>query len=54
MDRKEISLNELDKRVQRHGPNVGMANVQVEGVCVIKDKDGNIKSTMKIVNVEDA
>ena len=53
MDRKVISLNELDKRVQKHGPDIGMANVKCEGIAVIKDKDGNIKSTMKIVNIED-
>lgn len=52
MDTKEISLEELDRRIQKHGPRVAMKNVHVSGVAVIKDKDGNIKSEMKITSLE--
>lgn len=51
-DRKEISLGELNQRIEKQGVNVAMANVQVSGVAVIKDKDGNIKSEMKIISLE--
>lgn len=51
-DRREISLNELDRRIQQHGPRVAMQNVQVRGVAVIKDKDGNVKSEMQITSLE--
>jgi len=51
-DRKTITLEELDKKIQKQGPNVALQNVQITGVAVIKDKDGNIKSEMKITSLE--
>jgi hypothetical protein len=52
MDRKEITLDELAERIQKQGPNVVMGQVKVSGIAVIKDKDGNIKSEMKITSLE--
>jgi hypothetical protein len=52
MDRKEITLDELAERIQKQGPNVVMGQVRVSGIAVIKDKDGNIKSEMKITSLE--
>ncbi len=46
-DRKEITLDEL-----RSGPNVSMSDIEVSGMVVIKDKDGNIKSELEIVSLE--
>lgn len=51
-ERKEISLEELDQRIERHGPNVALSNVHVSGVVTIRDKDGNIKQEMDIVSLE--
>lgn len=51
-DRKEISLGELQSRARKQGANVALADVQVEGVAVIRDKDGNIKGKMKITSIE--
>ena len=52
MKRKEITAEELDERIERHGPNVAMSNVRVTGIAVIKDKDGNIKQELKISSLE--
>ncbi len=51
-ERKEITLEELGKRIQKDGPKVAMSGVQVSGVVVIKDKDGNVKGKMNIVSLE--
>ena len=51
-DMIEISLDELDRRIQKHGPRVALSNVHVSGIAVIKDKDGNIKSEMQITSLE--
>ena len=52
-ERKEISLQELDDIQHGKGKtNITMDMIQVEGIAVIKDKDGNIKSTMKIVSLD--
>ncbi len=50
--RREVSLEELG-RLKKAG-NVNMADIQVEGICTIFDKDGNVKGTMKVVSVEEA
>ena len=47
-----ITLEELEQRIKKHGPKMAIENVQVEGVAVIKDKDGNVKRTLKITNIE--
>lgn len=47
-----ITLEELEQRIKKHGPKMALENVQVEGVAVIKDKDGNVKRTLKITNIE--
>jgi hypothetical protein len=52
-DRKEISLQELDDI--QHGKsksNVTMDMIQVKGIATIFDKDGKVKSTMKIVSLD--
>ena len=52
-ERKEISLQELDDIA--HGKsktNITMDMIQVEGIAVIKDKDGNIKGRMNIVSLD--
>ena len=49
-ERKEITLAELAEMKSRQGPNVTMPQVEAHGICVIKDKDGNIKSTMEITS----
>ena len=51
-DRKVISIDELGERIKRKGSNVAMSNVQVSGIVVIKDKDGNIKSELEITSLE--
>lgn len=51
-DRKVISIDELGERIKRKGSNVAMSNVQVSGMVVIKDKDGNIKSELEITSLE--
>ena len=51
-ERKEVTLEELEK-LQRTG-NVNMSDIQVEGVCTIFDKNGNIKGKMDICTVEEA
>lgn len=33
---------------------VRLSDLQVSGIAVIKDKDGNIKGEMKIVSIEEA
>jgi len=47
--RKEITLEEAIKRKQA---GVGMDDIQVSGMVVIKDKDGNVKSELQIVSLE--
>ena len=49
---KVISIDELGKRIEKHGTEVGMKNVEVSGMVVIKDKDGNVKSELPIVSLE--
>ena len=51
-EKKEITLGELGK-MQRAG-NINMSDVKAEGICTIIDKDGNVKSTMRICSVEEA
>ena len=51
-DRKVISIDELGERIKRKGSNVAMSNVQVSGIVVIKDKDGNVKSELEITSLE--
>ena len=47
---KNLTVAELKERVKRDGPKVGLQNVRIEGTAVILDKDGNVKSTMKLTN----
>ena len=49
--REEISLEQLAE-LQKRDPSHKI-DIQVKGVAVIRDKDGNIKSTMEIVSFED-
>ena len=51
-ERKEVSLEELGK-LKRAG-NVNVADIQVEGICTIIDKDGNVKGQMRVCSVEEA
>ncbi len=51
-ERREINLNELEEIIERDGPEVAMSKVQVRGIAVIKDKDGNVKSEMEITSLE--
>jgi hypothetical protein len=50
--RKEISLEELEK-LQRAG-NINVPDIQVEGICTIFDKDGNVKGQARVCSVEEA
>ena len=50
--RKEISIDELNQRIEKHGTEVGMSNVEVSGMVTILDKDGNVKSELQIVSLE--
>ena len=45
---KEITPEELKERIRRNGPNVGLANVRIEGIVEIRDKDGNLKGKLKL------
>ena len=49
---KQISIDELKERVEKHGTEVGMKNVEVSGMVTILDKDGNVKSELPIVSLE--
>jgi len=49
-DRQNLTPNELAQRVEKHGPKIALADVQAEGIAIIKDKDGNIKSRMRITS----
>ena len=49
--RKEISIEEL-ANIQKNGPNAAIQDVQVNGLVVIKDKDGNVKGELQIVSLE--
>ena len=51
-ERKVISIEELGERIKRQGSNVAMSNVEVSGIVVIKDKDGNVKSELDITSLE--
>ena len=51
-DRKEITLDELKARKKKQGSTGVMADLQVEGIATIIDKDGNVKSRMKITSLE--
>jgi len=51
-ERKEVTLKELGK-LQRAG-NVNMADIKVEGISTIFDKDGKIKGQMRVCSVEEA
>ncbi len=50
-ERREISLQEVAD-IQHGKSNVTMDMVQVKGIATIFDKDGKIKSTMKIVSLD--
>lgn len=49
-DRKVISIEELGERIKRK--NVSMGEIEVSGIVVIKDKDGNVKSELQITSLE--
>jgi len=51
-ERREVSLEEAAK-LQRAG-NINMSDIQVEGICTIIDKDGNVKGQMRVCSVEEA
>jgi hypothetical protein len=51
-DRKEISIAELQALKKKQGPTGIMADIEVEGIVTIFDKDGNVKSKMKITSLE--
>jgi hypothetical protein len=51
-ERKEVTLEELEK-LQRAG-NVDVSDIQVNGICTIIDKDGNVKGQMRVCSVEEA
>ncbi len=42
----------MNNNKPQNGPNVTMPLVEASGVVKIFDKDGNLKSTMKIVSLE--
>ena len=48
-ERRIVSPEEL---VQRKGDHAFLDQLQVQGTAVIKDKDGNIKSELKITSIE--
>ena len=41
--RKKITPQELKQRVERHGPNVGLLNVQAKGIITIISKNGDVR-----------
>ena len=51
-DRKEITIEELKARNREKGTMASMADVEVEGIATIFDKDGNVKSRMRITSLE--
>lgn len=36
--------------IAKRTPGIGIGDLKVEGIAVIKDKDGNIKGKMQITN----
>lgn len=51
-ERENITFDELSERIKRRGPEVGMINVEVDGIVTIIDKDGNVKGNLEIVSLE--
>jgi len=49
--RRELTADEVGDLIQ-NGPNADMKDIEVSGLVVIKDKDGNIKSELQIVSLE--
>jgi hypothetical protein len=49
--REEITPEQLVE-LQKRKPN-GVCDVQVSGIAVIRDKDGNIKGKMEIVSLDE-
>ena len=48
--KREVTPAELIELAKRKGPVIGTPLVKIEGIAVIRDKDGNIKGKMKLTN----
>lgn len=51
-EREEISLEKLAQQMKA-GKTHLLDQIQVRGTAVIRDKDGNVKSTLELTNLED-
>ena len=49
---KQISIDELGERIEKHGTEIGMKNVEVSGMVTNLDKDGNVKSELSITSLD--
>ena len=49
---KEITLKELDERIKKHGPKMALADIKVDGIIKVYDKDGNLKAELKPTTIE--
>lgn len=49
-ERRVVSPEEF---VKRKNDPVFMSQIKVQGTAVIRDKDGNVKSELKITSIED-
>ena len=49
---KEISFDELKQRVRKNGPVVGLKGLKIDGIVEIRDKDGKLKSKMRIFDLK--
>ena len=48
--KRDVTPEELVEIIKKRGVQTPM--VKIEGIAVIRDKDGNIKGTMKFTNEE--
>ena len=51
-ERKEITLDEL-QAIKKQKPTGTLADLKVQGVVTIFDKDGNVKSKLKITSLKE-
>lgn len=52
MSRVQITLEEAIE-AKKKGLNFVLDNIQVQGVAVIKDKDGNVKGEMELTSIQE-
>jgi hypothetical protein len=52
-DTVKVAVKDIVGKIERGEINVAAPLVKIEGIAVVRDKDGNIKGTMKFTNEVD-